>query len=166
MTFGCDANLAVRFCLGGLIAMAVAGCSVNEYGTSHLSRWETDTHIGYQLVASGVHLDTRDTSPSLTIGRYEAFYLFPSTCEDIADIASLASGDLFDQVLPQATLRRTFGMELAAGPQEAGINIGFRERTRILTIDRSMSIQRSLVLNGENFRDSRLLFSGNCAAEY
>jgi hypothetical protein len=145
-----------------LLLAAAAGCSVNEYGTSRLSRWETDALVGYRLTAVGVHLDTRDRSPSLTIGRFEAFHVFPAACNDIPDVTALTTPDLFRRVSPQASVRRSVGVELVAGSGEAGITIGLREQARLLSLDRSADIRRHLVIETAEFRNSKLVFAGKC----
>ena len=145
-----------------ILSLLIASCSVNEYGTSRISRWHTDTLVGYRATASGVHLDTRGRTPSLTIGRFEAFHIFPAVCDDVRDVAALSTEELFNKIHPHVSIRRNFGLQMVASPVEAGVTIGFREHIMLLLVDKSTAIRRRLTLDGTEFQNSQLLFEGKC----
>lgn len=124
------------------VLLISAGCSVNDFGVVKTDLVEADGAILYVRAAVGVHIDTRDTQPSLSIGHYKAVHVFAWGESEDHQKAGLSS-ELFDDA-PQLSSSRVIGGQIKAGRGEMSFTLGMRERVVLARLDRSTSACRLL----------------------
>lgn len=127
----------------------IAGCSVNEFGFVRHERFETKGAYVHSSIAYGLHIDTRDDDPSLSLGRYEALYVFPTRCRGAANFGRLSDKDLFRSIRPQLSYSLMDGFQLKAGRGEVSVTMGVREHLVALSVDRSASVARTIYFDPE-----------------
>ena len=103
--------LSFVICLPGMVCSA---CSIGGLGTANVQTFDIDGGAARVVEAVGLHLDTRDTNPSLTFGFYSAVQFFPKNC---------------DGALPRPVLSfsRVAGLQIKAGRREFSFTLGLRE---------------------------------------
>lgn len=104
------------FALFGLLA--TGGCSVNETGFVQTQTFQSDAAVTQRVQAFGLHLDTRDTDPSLTLGHYEGVRVYSTKC---------GSGPTPDVGHQRLSFSRVTGAQIKLGPNEASISLGRRD---------------------------------------
>lgn len=144
------------------MTVATAGCSINEYGLVEHERYLGEGHVTLAVSAFGIHLDTRDVNPSLTMGRYQAVHVFPDRCADLTDVAALETGALFRRVHQQISISHVYGLQIMAGPGESSLTLGMREHARLLSVDQSTTMRRSIIMNPSEPVGTKLDFDGRC----
>lgn len=144
-------NSHVRWTLVTAVCLSVtAGCSVNESGFVKHERFETNGAYVHSVIAYGLHVDTRDADPSVSLGRYDALYVFPVQCRGTGNVSNLDDKDLFLSVKPQLSYSLVDGLQLKAGRGEISATAGVREHLVALAVDPSESVARRIYFDPEN----------------
>ncbi|MCP5086391.1 MAG: hypothetical protein GY952_06275 [Rhodobacteraceae bacterium] len=131
------------------IAALIAGCSINESGVVTSERIEADGAMLYRLKAGGIHLDTRDKQPSLTIGVYDVTHIFPLDCGG-SRTTEMKPSKLFGAFDPQLSASRIAGLQLKSGPGETSVTLGLREHMNLISLDRTRDYHRILAYRPDN----------------
>lgn len=134
-------------CLFFVSVFGMSGCSFNEYGVVESERAVGDGAIIYTLGATGIHLDTRGSGISLSIGQYKAVHVFASACVEKSGIGSDDSEELFRSVRPELSLWRVVGLQWRLGDDEVGLTLGLREHAELLKLDKDASAMRKLIFD-------------------
>jgi hypothetical protein len=145
----------VRFILC-LILLAVPACSINQFGTSQVERIEGDGALVISLTGIGLHLDTFERNPSLSVGRYQAVHVFSTGCPQGFDTASMSTSDLFRALDPQLSVTRVTGVQLKAGSRELSLTIGVRELALLQLVDGASSTFRVLTFDAKELDNTFL----------
>lgn len=110
-------TLAIPLACAGLFA--ASGCSVNGVGFVRSETETGDTYVAQTVTAFGLHLDTQDLDPSLTLGSYEAVRLYLTPC---AGGPERRYGP--DQL--RMTYSEIVGAQAKFGPNELSVTLGYR----------------------------------------
>lgn len=108
--------------LAALMALAaLLGCSVNGAGLVRAERHDIGDATVHTTRAFGLHLDTRETGPSLTFGLYRSARVYPKGCAGRAALIHFYVA----------------GLHLRAGGQEIGLTLGLRQYLQSLPAGRA-----------------------------
>ena len=104
-------------CLTIACLSVVSACSINDVGFVDSDTFDAVDADVMSVDALGIHLDARFGSFSLTVGRYQASYLFPILCEN-------RSSERRPSLMSYS---RLLGVQVLLSNDEVSFTLGFRE---------------------------------------
>ncbi|GAA6182328.1 hypothetical protein NBRC116594_37660 [Shimia sp. NS0008-38b] len=148
-----------------LATLLVTGCSINEFGLIHTEIMQTETASVYVTSAPGIHLDTRDAQPSLTLGHYKATHVFVAPSSEAEE--AILPANPFQTQHPHLSASRVVGLQLKSGEGETSFTLGLREHTSLSALDRTQSDCRLIRYLPNNLEQTFLRVSdgGDCFLE-
>jgi hypothetical protein len=144
-----------------IVTGVLGGCSINELGFVNTKRIQGDGALSYVISAPGIHIDTRDAQPSISLGYYKATHVFPLKYGDISDTSTFTNTKLFRVLIPQLSISRIIGGQVKSGRGETSLTLGMREHATLISLDRLQQDCRILIYRPENLEATYLRVAKN-----
>jgi hypothetical protein len=145
-----------------LIVTGILGaCSINEFGLVSTKHIQGDGALIHAISAPGIHIDTRDAQPSISLGYYKATHIFPLSYGDISDTSVFTNAELFRALRPQLSISRIVGGQIKSGQGETSLTLGMREHAVLISLDRSQQNCRILSYRPEDLEKTYLRVTKN-----